>query len=109
MPKTKPMQESCKFHDSPPDIFPWSGSEEPSNELAEQIALRYINQFVASTAKAGPQGEQTEAFHLLQCDGRWHGKFLAVYNNLDQCRTIMLEGLGDHGPNLIGRFSGEPK
>jgi hypothetical protein len=21
----------------------------------------------------------------------------------------MLEGLGDHGPNLIGRFSGEPQ
>jgi hypothetical protein len=61
--------------------------------LAEEIDLREIDDFVAAPAEHGFEHEEAESGHLLQRDGRMHGKFLSADADVGQRGAVMSERL----------------
>ena len=77
--------------------------------LAEEIDLRQIDDFVAAPAEHGFEHEEAEAGHLLQRDGRRHGKFLSAYADFDQRGAVMLERLRQQRAHLIRGVGRQPQ
>ena len=77
--------------------------------LAKEIDLGQIDDFVAAPAQNGLEHEQAEAGHLLEADRRRHGELLPVHDDFHQRGSVVREGLGDHRPNFLRRFCGQPQ
>jgi hypothetical protein len=78
-------------------------------DLAEEIHSREIDDFAPAPAENCSQHEETEAFGLLESNGRWHGELLPAHEDFDQSRSVMLESLRNHGLYLIRCFGREPQ
>src|SRR6267143_2466521 len=76
---------------------------------AEEIHLRQVHDLVPAAAQHCLEHEQAEPFHLLERDGGRHRQLLPVHWHLDQRRTVVLERLRDHRPDLIRRLRPEPE
>jgi Biotin-lipoyl like len=79
------------------------------DDLAQQIDLGQVDDFITPTADHGLEHEEAEAGHLLQADGRGHGEFLPRYVHLHQRGAVMLERLRDHRANLLWRARAQPQ
>src|SRR5208337_1258568 len=71
---------------------------------AEQIDSREIDNFITAPIEDRFHHEKTEALCLLISDGWRHGKFLSRDRHLDQCRTVMFQGLRDHRLYVVRGF-----
>src|SRR4030095_16087480 len=90
-------------------LFSPSRAADCCRDLAEEIDLSQIDDFVAAPAENCFEHEQAEALHLLKGNRRRHGELLPTHDDFDQSRSVMLESLRDHGLYLIRCFGRQPK
>jgi hypothetical protein len=55
----------------------------------QEIDFGKVDNLVAAAAQDGFECEETEASHLLECYGWWHGEFLPMHEDFDQRGSVV--------------------